>query len=80
MAQIWLTYDELGDFTNRTAAASREAAIVSGWTRRRCRDGLTRVKLPPQAATRYMVHCLCEAGMHAGNSEFVASRAIAEGG
>ena len=71
MPQIWLTYDELADFTQRTPIAAREAAIEWGWTRRRSRDGFSRVKLPPIVATLYMAQCLEEADNLLRADEFV---------
>lgn len=55
MPQIWLTYDELGPFMNMDAAGARAGVIREGWTRRRCSDGLTRVKLPRAAAATYLL-------------------------
>ena len=57
MAQIWLTYEELAQFTDRTPTAARETAIEWGWSRRRSRDGLTRVMLPCEVAALYMRRC-----------------------
>lgn len=58
MAQIWVTYKELADFTEGTTIAAREASIENGWARRRSRDGLTRVRLPREVAALYMRHCV----------------------
>jgi hypothetical protein len=55
MPQIWLTYDELGTFFGLSAEAARGDAIERGWSRRRCSDGLTRVKMPPGTAHLYMM-------------------------
>jgi hypothetical protein len=46
MAQIWLTYVEIGEFFSCSAATARDWAIESNWSRRRSRDGQTRAKLP----------------------------------
>jgi hypothetical protein len=55
MAQVWLTYQEMGILFGRSATEAREDAIEAGWARRRCRDGSTRVKLPEGSAHLYMV-------------------------
>lgn len=57
MPQIWLSYPELAAFLGCRADDARPAAIEEGWSRRRCRDGLTRVKLTPADAERYMRSC-----------------------
>lgn len=58
MPQIWLTYEELGLFARRDGASARQAAIRLGWDRRRCRDGQTRIKLPPNATLLYLQSCM----------------------
>lgn len=55
MPQIWLTYDELCPFMNVDPNGARAGVIREGWTRRRCSDGLTRVKLPRAAAATYLL-------------------------
>jgi hypothetical protein len=55
MAQIWLTYEEMGALFDRSASAARDHAIEGGWARRRCSDGLTRVKMPGGSAHHYMI-------------------------
>jgi hypothetical protein len=54
MAQIWLTYDELGELFDRSPARMRQHVIECDWTRRRSRDGLTRVKLPPNVMWHFI--------------------------
>lgn len=54
MPQIWLTYDELAEHFRGSGTEAREQVIAAGWDRRRSRDGLTRVKLPPATAIEYM--------------------------
>jgi hypothetical protein len=49
-----LTYAELGELTGRTAEAARNGVVAGQWSRRRCSDGLTRVKLPPALAHEFM--------------------------
>jgi hypothetical protein len=61
MAQIWLTYEELARFTDRTPIAARETVIEWGWVRRRSRDGVTRVMLPHEIAALYMRRCVLDA-------------------
>jgi hypothetical protein len=55
LAQIWLTYDELGDLFDCGSMAARQAVGQNAWPRRRCSDGLTRVKLPPAAAHEFIM-------------------------
>ncbi len=55
MPQIWLTYDELGATFGIAPDQARSGAIEAGWPRRRCSDGLARVKLPPAAAHEFML-------------------------
>ncbi len=54
MPQVWLTYEELGELLDCEASAARDKSVQAGWTRRQCRDGLTRVKLLPAMAHEYM--------------------------
>ena len=58
MPQIWLSYHELAAFLGCAVEDARPAAIDGGWSRRRCHDGLTRVKLPSSEAGRYMRRCV----------------------
>lgn len=48
MPQIWMTYIELGSLLTCTPHQAREQAIAIGADRKRSRDGLSRVKLPPR--------------------------------
>lgn len=57
MPQIWLSYPELAAFLECAIEDARPAAIDGGWSRRQCSDGLTRVKLKPADAERYMRSC-----------------------
>ncbi len=54
MAQIWLTYGEIGEFCSCSSVTARDLAIKYNWTRRRSRDGLTRVKLPQNLVTEFI--------------------------
>jgi hypothetical protein len=54
MAQIWLTYEEIGEFFSCSSATARDLAINHSWTRRRSRDGQTRVKLPQDLMTQFI--------------------------
>jgi hypothetical protein len=56
MPQIWLSYSELADHLTCTEASARERAASNAWDRRRCSDGLTRVKLKPHLADQYLAH------------------------
>lgn len=58
MPQIWLSYPELAAFLGCAVEDARPAAIEGGWSRRRCHDGLTRVKLSSADAGRYMRRCI----------------------
>jgi len=55
MAQIWLTYEEIGTLLDLPAEAARDRSIEARWSRRRCSDGLTRVKMPGGSAHAYMI-------------------------
>jgi hypothetical protein len=54
MPQIWLTYDELGAFLGCSPERARADAAENGSGRRRCHDGLTRVKLRPATAVAFV--------------------------
>lgn len=54
MFQVWLTYEEIGSHFGYSPAEARADVIEAGWDRRRSRDGLTRVKLPPATAFEYL--------------------------
>lgn len=58
MPQIWLTYDELADFTGVATDGGRSYAFDRHLDRRRCSDGCTRVKLPFDMIDDYLVHAL----------------------
>ncbi|BBF93340.1 hypothetical protein [Blastochloris tepida] len=84
MPQLWLTYEELAAFTNQTPEKAREGVIAAAWDRRRCHDGMTRVKLP----LAFMADCIClmaerlqrsdngfpEAGSQAARMEWLGRR------
>ncbi|GGE49011.1 hypothetical protein GCM10007276_27660 [Agaricicola taiwanensis] len=55
MPQIWLTYEEAGDLFGCDASTARDRAIASGYARRKCSDGQTRIKLSLSAAHDYMM-------------------------
>lgn len=65
MPQVWLSYSELGEHFDLATEAAREMVHVRGWDRRRCHDGLTRVKLPPDVALSYMVEFLNQTAISA---------------
>jgi len=54
MAQIWLTYGEIGEFFSCSTVTARDLAIKYNWTRHRSRDGQTRVKLPQSLMTEFI--------------------------
>ena len=54
MPQVWLSYAELGAHLRCSPEKARENVGRSGWSRRRCSDGLTRVKLPPVVMSEYV--------------------------
>ncbi len=56
MPQLWLTYQEMADEFGRDVSAVREAVHVSGWTRKRSRDGLTRVLMPAATMQAYFAN------------------------
>ncbi|NWG25149.1 MAG: hypothetical protein HXY30_12180 [Pseudorhodoplanes sp.] len=72
MPQVWLTYQELGNAFNCDPGSAREATILNGWSRRRCSDGLTRVKLPPATAHQYMIDYAREASFDQTADRMVA--------
>ncbi len=46
MPQLWLTYQELADELSCTPDEARSVALDQDWTRKRSRDGYSRVLLP----------------------------------
>ncbi len=69
--QIWLTYEEAGRFMSLDTDSARNAIAAQGWSRRRCSDGLTRTKLPPGAASAFLLNAASEeakAAIHAMQS------------
>lgn len=56
MPQIWLTDKELGQFLARDAEDARRFTIEDGWARRKCSDGLSRVKLPAAMVCAFILH------------------------
>jgi hypothetical protein len=54
MPQIWMTYKELADLYGCDTSVAREKVIANDWTRRRSRDGQTRVKLVPAAVDFFL--------------------------
>ena len=54
MAQIWLSYDELAMLCRCGAEFARTEVENRGWPRRRCSDGLVRVKLPADLASDFL--------------------------
>ncbi len=73
MPQIWLDYQELGEWFNCDAATAREKVIAYGWSRRACSDGLSRAKLPLDFAKAYMIDF---ANVHASGAD--AATAISD--
>ncbi len=55
MPQVWLTYDEFGDFLGIGADAGRTFAVSRDLSRRVSRDGQTRLKLSPELAETFMI-------------------------
>jgi hypothetical protein len=55
MPQIWVSYDELGEMLGATADQARATAVDAGWSRRRSRDGVSRVRLPPKMAHEFIL-------------------------
>ncbi len=53
MPQVWLTYQEMGDELGCDAFEARETAAARSWTRKRSRDGMTRVLLPQEMLQAY---------------------------
>jgi hypothetical protein len=54
MPQIWLSVQELADFLGCSAPAAAEHVSAQHWARRRCSDGLKRVKLPLPEMERFL--------------------------
>lgn len=54
MPQIWLDAEELAAFTSLTSADARIHSIQQGWARMRCRNGITRTRLPAELVGRYL--------------------------
>ncbi|MEH3146759.1 MAG: hypothetical protein PGN34_15740 [Methylobacterium frigidaeris] len=75
MPQIWLTYEEMGEHFGCTSEAARAGAISEGLNRRRCSDGLTRVKLRPEMQFAYMREQVVR--HRAGSIQDLQSRAAA---
>jgi hypothetical protein len=46
MPQVWLTYEELGEFRGCSPQEARLEVVAQQWPRRRSRDGHTRIKVP----------------------------------
>ena len=63
MPQLWLTYEELADELDCGSDQARATAVHRGWTRKRSRDGLTRVLMPYDLMSAYL------AGRRSGPSE-----------
>jgi hypothetical protein len=73
MPQVWLTYEEAGRFFGCDADEARTQVSERGLSRRRSRDGLTRVKLDPAAAHEFMMTYATGAGMETATDAMVAS-------
>lgn len=56
MPRIWLTYAELGQHLGVAPDEARRSAVDAGLNRRRCRDGLSRVKLPTDGIDAFLLH------------------------
>ena len=54
MAQVWVTYEELGRHLDCGPLSARDHVARSGWPRRKCSDGATRVKLPVAVMDDYI--------------------------
>ena len=55
MPQVWMTYQELGDLAGIGPQEARDFAIARTWGRRRSQDGQTRVKLPQDLVSAYLL-------------------------
>ena len=54
MPQIWMTYAEAGELLGLSPMAMRDHCLVAGLSRRRSRDGQTRLKLSSEAIALFI--------------------------
>ncbi|MER2252839.1 hypothetical protein ABS772_23240 [Methylorubrum podarium] len=54
MADIWASYSEVGQLCACSADEARGLIRMRGWPRRRCSDGVTRIKLPADLAQAFI--------------------------
>ena len=54
MPQLWLTYEELADQLSCTPEEARSVALDRSWSRKRSRDGHSRVLLPRDLMRAYI--------------------------
>jgi hypothetical protein len=65
MPQLWLTYEELAEFTGQPVDEVRALVGAEGWDRRRSRDGHTRIKLPLAHTASYICRMAAHLNRHA---------------
>jgi hypothetical protein len=53
--QLWLTFEELGEWLNCNSQAARNHVYENQWERRRCSEGITRALLPPNLARAFIL-------------------------
>lgn len=81
MPQVWLSYEEVGQWLRDDTRDTAEHVLRQGWSRRRCRDGLTRIKLPPNLVDPYLRHHLrMEAIDRQADAQVQELRGILQGG
>ena len=54
MPQLWVSYDELGLHFECGSLLARDRVLLLRWPKRKCSDGVTRVKLPPVVMNDYI--------------------------
>lgn len=69
MPQIWLTYDEMGRFLDTSAEQARLNAIEARLDRRQCSDGYSRIKLPADMVSGYLLHAIAEQSAVSGHGQ-----------
>ena len=81
MPQVWLSYDEIGQWLRCDTGETAAHVLRKGWSRRRCSDGLTRVKLPPTLTGAFLrYHLRAEAADGQADAQVEALRGIVETG
>lgn len=69
MPQLWLTHEELAQFTGQPLEDVRALVVAEGWDRRKSRDGQTRLKLPLALMASY----ICRMAEHLNRHAVVAA-------